>query len=311
MAEVRRRGRAHLAGHGQVTGFLQATVYGLLQGGLLALVAVGFSLVWGVMNVVNLSHGAFVVLGAYVGWQLNSSLGLDPFLGMVVVALVLFCIGYAVQRFLINLVVNGPIFITLLLTFGLELLLVQGMNIVFTANYQSIPTSYAGNAIVLGGIQVPLGRLLAFLLAVGITVLLVKVMANTRVGMSIMATGMDRGAARLMGIRARHVYALTFGIATALAGMAGTMVGTVGTFNPAAAGGFTLLSFVIAVLGGLGNMYGAMVGGLLMGLVQAWGGYYLSGTWVNALAFLVLVIVLMFRPSGLVGKAFYAARVEV
>ena len=294
-----------------MTGFLQATVYGLLQGGLLALVAVGFSLVWGGMNVVNLSHGAFVVLGAYVGWQLNISLGLDPFLGMVIVALVLFCIGYAVQRFLINLVVNGPIFITLLLTFGLELLLVQGMNIVFTANYQSIPTSYAGNAIVLGGIQVPLGRLLAFLLAVGITVLLVKVMANTRIGMSIMATGMDRGAARLMGIRARHVYALTFGIATALAGMAGTMVGTVGTFNPAAAGGFTLLSFVIAVLGGLGNMYGAMVGGLLMGLVQAWGGYYLSGTWVNALAFLVLVIVLMFRPSGLVGKAFYAARVEV
>ena len=294
-----------------MTGFLQATIYGLLQGGLLALVAVGFSLVWGVMNVVNLSHGAFVVLGAYLGWQLNSSLGLDPFLGMIVVALILFCIGYAVQRFLINLVVNGPIFITLLLTFGLELLLVQGMNIVFTANYQSITTSYAGNAIVLGGIQVPLGRLLAFLLAVGITVALVKVMANTRVGMSIMATGMDRGAARLMGIRARHVYALTFGIATALAGMAWTMVGTVGTFNPAAAGGFTLLSFVIAVLGGLGNMYGAMVGGLLMGLVQAWGGYYLSGTWVNALAFLVLVIVLMFRPSGLVGKAFYSARLEV
>jgi branched-chain amino acid transport system permease protein len=311
VAQDLRRSRTHLAGNDQVTGFLQATVYGLLQGGLLALVAVGFSLVWGVMNVVNLSHGAFVVLGAYVGWQLNISLGLDPFLGMVIVALVLFCIGYAVQRFLINLVVNGPIFITLLLTFGLELLLVQGMNIVFTANYQSIPTSYAGNAIVLGGIQVPLGRLLAFLLAVGITVLLVKVMANTRIGMSIMATGMDRGAARLMGIRARHVYALTFGIATALAGMAGTMVGTVGTFNPAAAGGFTLLSFVIAVLGGLGNMYGAMVGGLLMGLVQAWGGYYLSGTWVNALAFLVLVIVLMFRPSGLVGKAFYAARVEV
>jgi branched-chain amino acid transport system permease protein len=311
VAQGLRRSRTHLAWNDQVTGFLQATVYGLLQGGLLALVAVGFSLVWGVMNVVNLSHGAFVVLGAYVGWQLNISLGLDPFLGMVIVALVLFCIGYAVQRFLINLVVNGPIFITLLLTFGLELLLVQGMNIVFTANYQSIPTSYAGNAIVLGGIQVPLGRLLAFLLAVGITVLLVKVMANTRIGMSIMATGMDRGAARLMGIRARHVYALTFGIATALAGMAGTMVGTVGTFNPAAAGGFTLLSFVIAVLGGLGNMYGAMVGGLLMGLVQAWGGYYLSGTWVNALAFLVLVIVLMFRPSGLVGKAFYAARVEV
>jgi len=294
-----------------VSGFVQATIYGLLQGGLLALVAVGFSLVWGVMNVVNLSHGAFVVLGAYLGWQLHSSLGLDPFLGMILVAAVLFCLGYAVQRLLINLVVNGPIFITLLLTFGLELLLVQGMNIVFTANYQSITTSYAGNAVIVGDIQLPLGRLLAFALAVVITVALVRVMSRTRVGVSIMATGMDRGAARLMGIRARHVYAVTFGLATALAGMAGTMVGVVDTFNPAAAGRFTLLSFVIAVLGGLGNMYGALVGGMLMGLVQAWGGYFLPGTWVNALAFLLLVVVLIFRPSGLVGKAFYSARLEV
>ena len=294
-----------------MSGFFQATIYGLLQGGLLALVAVGFSLVWGVMNVVNLSHGAFVVLGAYLGWQLHSSLGLDPFLGMILVAAVLFCLGYAVQRLLINLVVNGPIFITLLLTFGLELLLVQGMNIVFTANYQSITTSYAGNAVIVGDIQLPLGRLLAFALAVVITVALVRVMSRTRVGVSIMATGMDRGAARLMGIRARHVYAVTFGLATALAGMAGTMVGVVDTFNPAAAGRFTLLSFVIAVLGGLGNMYGALVGGMLMGLVQAWGGYFLPGTWVNALAFLLLVVVLIFRPSGLVGKAFYSARLEV
>ncbi|HEX2704137.1 MAG TPA: branched-chain amino acid ABC transporter permease [Candidatus Lustribacter sp.] len=294
-----------------MSGLLQAVVYGLLQGGLLALVAVGFSLVWGVMNVVNLSHGAFVVLGAYVGLQLNQHLGLDPFLAMFVSAVALFVLGYAVQRFLVNLVVNGPIFITLLLTFGLELLLVQGMNLAFTANYQSIQTSYAGTSFAVGEIQVPLGRLLAFLLAIAVTLALVSVMTKTRVGMSIMATGMDRGAARLMGIRARHVYALTFGIAAGLAGMAGTMVGTVGTFNPASAGGFTLLSFVIAVLGGLGNMYGALAGGILIGLVQALGGYYLPGTWVNALAFLVLILVLMFRPSGLVGKAFYSARLEV
>ncbi|MEI2765090.1 MAG: branched-chain amino acid ABC transporter permease [Dermatophilaceae bacterium] len=294
-----------------MSGFLQATVYGLLQGGLLALVAVGFSLVWGVMNVVNLSHGAFVVLGAYVGLVCHDQWGIPPLLGMVVAAAVLFCLGYAVQRLLVNLVVNGPIFITLLLTFGLELLLVQGMNIVFTANYQGIQTSYAGTSIALGEVQVPWGRLVAFLLAIAVTVGLVGVVTRTRVGLSIMATGMDRGAARLMGIRARHVYALTFGIAAALAGMAGVMVGTVDTFNPASAGRFTLLSFVIAVLGGLGNMYGALVGGLLIGLVQAWGGYFLPGTWVNALAFLVLIVVLLVRPSGLVGKAFYAARLEV
>ena len=142
-----------------MTGFLQAVAYGLLQGGLLALVAVGFSLVWGVMNVVNLSHGAFVVLGAYVGLLVNQHLGLDPFLGMFVAAVALFALGYVVQRFVINLVVNGPIFITLLLTFGLELLLTQGMNIAFTANYQGIQTSYAGTSFAVAGVQIPLGRL--------------------------------------------------------------------------------------------------------------------------------------------------------
>ena len=294
-----------------MSSFLQATLYGLLQGGLLALIAVGFSLVWGVMNVVNLAHGSFVILGAYVGWELNSALGLDPFLGMFASAAVLFVLGYVLQRFLINLVVNGPIFITLLLTFGLDLLIVQGMNIVFSANYRSINTSYADNSLALGSVRVPLGRLLAAILAVAVTIALVALVTRTRTGLSIMATGMDRGAARLMGIRARHVYALTFAIAAGLAGMAGAMVGTVGTFNPAAAGSFTLLSFVIAVLGGLGNMYGALVGGLVIGLVEAWAGQYLPGTWVNALAFLVLVIVLLVRPSGLVGRAYYAARVEV
>jgi branched-chain amino acid transport system permease protein len=291
--------------------FLQATIYGLLQGGLLALIAVGFSLVWGVMNVVNLAHGSFVILGAYVGWELNSSLGLDPLLGMFVAAAVLFVVGYALQRWLINLVINGPIFITLLLTFGLDLLIVQGMNLAFSADYRSIGTSYAGDSLALGAVRVPVGRLLAFCVAVAVTLALVAMVTRTRTGLSIMATGMDRGAARLMGIRARHVYALTFAIAAALAGMAGTMVGTVGTFNPAAAGGFTLLSFVIAVLGGLGNMYGALAGGLVIGLVEAWGGQYLPGTWVNALAFAMLVLVLIFRPSGLVGRAYYAARVEV
>ena len=294
-----------------MSAFLQATVYGVLQGGLLALVAVGFSLVWGVMNVVNLSHGAFVILGAYVGWEAHNLLGLDPLLGMFVSGAVLFCLGYVVQRWLINLVINGPIFITLLLTFGLSLLIEQGMNIAFTANYRSIHTSYASDAISLGDVRIPLGRLLAFVIAVVVTLLLVAFVNRTRTGISILATGMDRGAARLRGIRARHVYALTFGIAAALAAIAGTMVGTVGTFNAAAAGGFTLLSFAIAVLGGLGNMYGALIGGIVIGLVEAWAGLYLSGTWMNAIAFLVLVLVLIFRPSGLVGRAYYAARVEV
>jgi branched-chain amino acid transport system permease protein len=311
MAEGGSRGRHELARGQPVTEFLQATVYGILQGGLLALVGVGFSLVWGVMNVVNLAHGAFVILGAYIGWEMYNLLGLDPLLGMFVAAAALFLLGYVVQRWLINLVVNGPIFITLLLTFGLSLLLVQGMNIAFTANYRSIHTAYASDSFALGGVQVPLGRLIAFAIAVVITLALVAFVKRSRTGMSILATGMDRGAAQLMGIRSRHVYALTFGLAAAMAAIAGTWVGTVGTFSPAAAGTFTLLSFVIAVLGGLGNMYGALIGGLVIGLVESWAGLYLSGTWMNAIAFLVLVLVLVVRPSGLVGSAYYAARVEV
>ena len=294
-----------------MSSFIQATLYGLLQGGLLALVAVGFSLVWGVMNIVNLAHGSFVILGAYVAWELNRTVNLDPFIGMVASAAVLFAVGYVLQRYLINFVVNAPIFVTLLLTFGLDLLLVQGMNIVFSADYRSIHTSYASESLALGDVHLPYGRLLAFVLAILITLGLVALIGRTRMGLSITATGMDRGAARLMGIRARHVYALTFGIAAALAGIAGAMVGTVGTFQPSAAASYTLLAFVIAVLGGLGNMYGAMVGGLLIGLVEAWSGQYLSGTWVNAIAFLALVLVLIFRPSGLVGRAYYSGRVEV
>jgi branched-chain amino acid transport system permease protein len=291
--------------------FLQVTVNGLLHGGLYALVAVGFSLVWGVMNVVNIAHGAFVIIGAYVAWKLNGVAGLDPLLGMVVAAAVLFGFGYALQRGLINLVVNAPIWMTLLLTFGIELLLVNGLILIFTGDYRSINIDYASGGVDVGPVRIPFGRLIAFTLAVALTAVLAAFISRTRTGQAIKATGMDRVTARLMGIDARHIYALTFAIAAAFAGAAGTMVGMVGTFSPVDAGTFTLRSFVIAVLGGLGNMWGALAGGILLGLVEAWGGQYLSGTLVNAIAFGVLVIVLMVRPTGLLGRPFYEARVEV
>jgi len=294
-----------------MTQFLQATVNGLLQGGLLALVAVGFSLVWGVMNIVNLAHGAFVLVGSYIAWKLQTGAGIVPLLGMVVAAAALFAGGYVIQRYLINLVVNAPIWMTLLLTFGLSLVLVNGLVLLFTGDFRSIPTSYGSDSLVIGDIRIPYGRLIAFVLAVGFTLALVWFMDRTRLGLAIKATGMDRGAARLMGVAVRRVYGLTFAIAAALAGAAGAIYGTVDTFSPANAGIFTLQSFVIAVLGGLGNMWGALAGGLLLGVVQAWSGQYLGGTLINAVAFAVLVTVLLVRPAGLLGKPYYEARVEV
>jgi branched-chain amino acid transport system permease protein len=295
-----------------VSQFLQAAAYGVVQGGLLALVAVGFSLVWGVMNVINLSHGAFAVGGAYLAWLLNLHFGLDPFLAIPIVAVVLFGFGYVIQRGLIYLVINAPIFLTLLLTFGLSLVVLNGLQLLFTADDRTIDTSYASQSFVIATVNIPYGRLGACVLAVGITIVLAAVMTRTRLGHAIGATGMDRGAARLMGIHARHIYAVTFGIAAALAGVAGTMIATVGSFNPTTTPGqLTLDAFVISVLGGLGNMYGALVGGLVLGIAESLGGLLLTGTWVNAIAMAVLILTLIIRPSGLIGKAQYSGRVEV
>ena len=292
--------------------FLQAAAYGVVQGGVLALVAVGFSLVWGVMNVINLSHGAFAVAGAYLAWQLNLHFGMDPFIAMPVVALTMFGAGYAIQRGLINLVINAPIFLTLLLTFGLSLVILNGLQLLFTADDRTIDTTYASESFAVGTVNIPYGRLGAFVLALLITFALATVMTRTRLGHAIGATGMDRGAARLMGIRARHIYAVTFGIAAAIAGVAGTMMATVGSFNSTTtAGELTLDAFVISVLGGLGNMYGALVGGLVLGLAETIGGLWLHGGWVNAIAMAVLIATLIIRPSGLIGKAQYSGRVEV
>ncbi|HUZ87309.1 MAG TPA: branched-chain amino acid ABC transporter permease [Candidatus Baltobacterales bacterium] len=292
--------------------FLQAAAYGLVQGGLLALVAVGFSLVWGIMNVVNLSHGALAVTGAYLAWQLNVHFGIDPFLAIPVVAICMFGFGYVLQRGLINLVVNAPIFLTLLLTFGLGLVILNLLQLLYTADDRSIDTSYASQSFAISTVNIPYGRLGASLVAVAVTVLLALVMTRTRLGRAIGATGMDRGAARLMGIRARHVYAITFGISAALAGIAGTMIATVGSFNPTSTPSqLTLDAFVISVLGGLGNMYGALVGGLVLGVAESLGGLLLTGTWVNAIAMAVLIVTLVIRPTGLIGKAQYSGRVEV
>lgn len=292
--------------------FLEALAYGVVQGGLLALVAVGFSLVWGVMNVINLSHGALAVLGAYVAWQLNVRLGLDPFVAIPIVAVAMFGVGYALQRWLINLVINAPIFLTLLLTFGLSLVILNALQLVFYSNDRTIDTSYAIQSFAIGNVNIPYGRLGACLLAVVITIALAAVMNRTRLGHAISATGMDRGAARLMGIRARHIYGVTFGISAALAGVAGTMIATVGSFNPTTTPGqLTLDAFVISVLGGLGNMYGALAGGFVLGIAETVGGLFLTGTWVNAIAMAVLIVTLIIRPSGLIGKAQYSGRVEV
>ncbi|HYL07074.1 MAG TPA: branched-chain amino acid ABC transporter permease, partial [Candidatus Udaeobacter sp.] len=159
-----------------MTQFFEAAAYGLVQGGLLALVAVGFSLVWGVMNVINLSHGALAVTGAYIAWMLNQRFGLDPFLAIPIVAVALFGFGYVLQRGLINLVINAPIFLTLLLTFGLSLVILNTLQLLFKADDRTIDTSYASQSFAIATVNIPYGRLAACVLAIVVTIGLAGVM---------------------------------------------------------------------------------------------------------------------------------------
>src|SRR5260370_27659553 len=199
-----------------------------------------------------------------------------------------------------------------LLIFVLSLVPLSGWQLPFAADDRTIDTAYASQSFAIGVVNIPYGRLAACLLAVVITIVLATVMTRTRLGHAISATGMDRGAARLMGIRARHIYAVTFGISAALAGIAGTMIATVGSFNPTTTPRqLTLDAFVISVLGGLGNMYGALVGGLVFGIAESIGGLVLTGTWVNAIAMALLIATLINRPTGLLGQIPYIGRVEV
>jgi branched-chain amino acid transport system permease protein len=280
----------------------------IVLGGFYAAVAVGFSLVWGIMNIVNLAHGAFIIVGAYVAMVLYEQLHIDPFIGLLGSMLFLFVVGAVVQYVAINRVIRAPFLVTFMLTFGLDLLVVDLVQQHFGSDLRSISTSYAGAGVDIGSAHIPYDRVADTAIAVLLTAGLSLFLTRTRTGNAILATGMDRDAARLMGISIARIYALTFGISAALAGAAGAMLAEAYPFNPTEGGAFTLRAFVIVVLGGLGTPWAALAGGLLFGLAET-AVPLLPGVgpgYEDAIAFGLLVIVLIVRPSGLIGKQFYS-----
>lgn len=282
----------------------QQLVLGVLLGGVYVAVAVGFSLVWGILNIINLSHGAFIVVGAYLTWTLFSRLGVDPFLSLPIDAAVLFALGYVLQRGLVNRVIRAPVFFTLLLTFGLNLAIVNVLLAVFTSDFRSVTPSYSGIGLAIGGVRVPYIRLAAFVVALVVAALLALLLRRTRAGGAIQAVASDRDAAQLVGIDLRHTYALTYGIGAACAGVAGGLLSTIQAISPTAGEPYTLQAFVVVVLGGLGSVTATVVGGLLFGLIEVFGQAApgLGAGYANAIAFAVLVVVLAVRPQGLLGR---------
>ncbi len=286
----------------------QVLVNWLLLGSLYAAVALGFSLVWGIMNIVNLAHGAFIIVGAYTAFWIYTQLHIDPYLGIPLTMAVLFVIGWIVQYVAINRVIRAPLLVTFLLTFGLNLLIADLVQQFFSSDLRTINTAYAGNGLDIGSTHIAFDRLIAAVLAILLTAALSYFLTRTRTGNAILATGMDRDAARLMGISIRNTYALTFAIGAALAGAAGAMLSELYPFDPSGGGTFTLRAFVIVVLGGLGTPWGVLAGGLVFGLAETVVPLIpgVGPGYDDAIAFAVLVAVLIFRPNGLLGKPFYS-----
>lgn len=289
----------------------QDLVNGILAGGILAVVALGFSLVWGIMNIINLAHGAFIMLGAYVTYQLFTTFHLDPFVSLPISFVLLFALGYLIQHYLLNWVARAPILSTFLLTFGLSLLIVNIALIVWTGDTRGVTTAYSGTNFTLGDVTVPWAKLYTLLGALAITGVMQLWLTRSRTGRAIRATSMDIGAAQLSGVRVTQIYAIVFALGAGLAGVAGTLISLSYALNPSMGDPFLIKAFVVCVLGGLGSVQGALVGGLVYGIIEAFatqidvtiGTQHISGSGLqDAIALVVLLIVLVVRPTGIMGR---------
>ncbi len=282
----------------------QGVVNAILLSGTLALVAIGFSIVWGILNIINIAHGAFIMLGAYVTYWLFTLFGIDPFLSIPLSMITLFIVGYVIQRYLINLVIRAPLLVTFLLTFALEIVIINLATFFWKGDLRSVTPAYSGAGFTIGAVQIPYVRLGAFAISLLLTGLLHVFLTYTKTGNAIRATGMDIDAARLQGVKIAQSYALTFALGSALAGAAGSLISISFPIDPTMGGAYTLRAFLICVLGGLGSIPGVMLGALLYAFIEVFSGIYAPGL-KDAIALFVLVFVLIVRPTGIAGKAFY------
>ncbi|AMN41832.1 branched-chain amino acid ABC transporter permease [Rhodoplanes sp. Z2-YC6860] len=285
--------------------YLQIAANGLVLGGLYACIAVGFSLVWGVLNVINILHGSFIVLGSYVAYFGYVHLGIHPFVSTVIAGVVLYALGYLLQAGIINRVIAAPVLITLTLTFGLDLVLNNAMLLAFTADYQAVNLEHPLGTLQLGPIFLPGDRVAAMVLALLLTLLLYRLLRDSRIGRAIVAVRMDREAAALMGVHVPRINAVTFAIGAFMAGAAGALLSIIFPISPLNGPLFLGKAFVVCVLGGLGSVPGAMLGGLLLGIIESFTSFWFGPERAVTISFALLLVLLFVRPSGLMGRRGY------
>ncbi|MEW6640426.1 MAG: branched-chain amino acid ABC transporter permease [Pseudomonadota bacterium] len=282
--------------------WIQVLVNGLALGGLYACIAAGFSLVWGVLNIINILHGSLIVLGGYLAFFAHQYWGVSPFVFAPVAGLVTFALGYGLQRIAINPVMGRPVLITLVLTFGLNLFLDNAMLAAFKADYRKINLQPPPGILEFGTIILPVDRVEAAAVGLLLVGALWLVLRFTQLGRAIIAVRMDRDAAALMGINVRSTYALAFALGTFMAGSAGALLAAIFPVSPVSSGGYLGKAFVICVLGGLGSMPGVVVGGFALGVIESFGALALGPENALTISFLLLIVLLIVRPTGLLGR---------
>ncbi len=282
--------------------FLQTIVNGLMMGGVYALIAVGLTLIFGVMNVVNFAHGEFVMLGMVLTYLLHAFLGMDPGVSILLVIPIMLGVGALIQKGLISRVIGQPDEAQILLTLGLSVLLINLALLFLGPDYRSVKTGYKFSVWAVGPVLFSVPRLLAFVVAMAFSGILWLFLTRTDLGKGLRAVAEKPEVATLMGINPKKMHALAFGIGISLAAGAGSILTPFFYTFPSVGGMFVLTAFVVVVLGGMGNIPGAILGALAIGVTESLTSQYVALDLAMLGVFIIFVLVLVFKPSGILGK---------
>ncbi len=286
-----------------MTIFFQALISGILIGGVYALIGIGLTIIFGVMRIINFAHGDIQMIGMYITFFLFTLLHVDPFLSIVITAPAMFLFGALLQRAFINRVLSALPQNQILLTIGLGLIMSNSVMLAFTSDYRILTTKYSSSSVKLAGISISTPLVISFAITAAITAVLYWFLLKTDTGQAIRATAQDREAARLMGINVGRMSILAFGLGSALAGTAGALISPTYYIFPQVGSIFTLKAFVITVLGGMGSVIGATLGGVIIGVAESIGGVYFGAGWKEVVVFVLFLLILLFKPSGLLGRS--------
>ncbi|MCO5387277.1 MAG: branched-chain amino acid ABC transporter permease [Desulfosporosinus sp.] len=282
--------------------FGQSVVSGVLLGSMYALIALGMTLIMGVMKIINLAHGAIVMVGMYVTYVCFQQFGLDPYIGMFVAMFVAFLLGCLIQKYMINILVKVESILPqnqVLLTIGVMLVLTEIARLIFKSDYRSVATGYSSNTIFVADMSISVPMLIGFFIAIGFTTLLHLFLTKTDLGKSIRATAQDRDAAVYMGVNASKITVITFGIGSALAAAGGSLLLPIFYLYPDVGQLFNAKSFIITILGGMGSTMGAIIGAIILGTAESLGATYISMGYKDLVGLIMFILVLLFLPGGL------------